>query len=55
MDDTPLSDTHLSQSLAVLRHYRTTLDTAAARAPIVAPELQATVVALPRAAHVATL
>jgi signal transduction histidine kinase len=46
MDDAPLPDTHLSQSLAVLLQSITTLETAAARAPAVAQELQNTVVAL---------
>ena len=46
MDDAPPPDVHLSQSLAVLRQCITTLDTAAARAPTVAPALQETVGAL---------
>jgi signal transduction histidine kinase len=69
MDDVQSPDTLLSQSLAVLRHCVPTLETAAARAPTVAVELQETVVALRgveqalhqhrdtlrRAAHFATL
>jgi signal transduction histidine kinase len=46
MDETPPLDAPLSQSLAVLRQCITTLDTAAVRAPTVAPELQDTVSAL---------
>jgi len=46
MDETRPPDAHLSQSLAVLRQCITTLDTAAARAPTVAQELQDTVNAL---------
>jgi signal transduction histidine kinase len=46
MDDTPSPDTLLNQSLAVLRHCVPTLETAAARAPTVAVELQDTVAAL---------
>jgi signal transduction histidine kinase len=69
MDDVQSPDTLLSQSLAVLRHCVPTLETAAARAPTVAVELQDTVAALRgveqalhqhrdalrRAAHFATL
>jgi signal transduction histidine kinase len=46
MDDAQSPDTLLSQSLAVLRHCVPTLETAAARAPTVAVELQDTVAAL---------
>jgi len=46
MADTPPPDVHLSQSLAVLRQCITTLDTAVARVPTVAQELQDTVTAL---------
>ena len=46
MDDTPPPDALLSQSLAVLRHCLPTLETAAARAPHVAAELQETLTAL---------
>ena len=69
MDDVQSPDTLLSQSVAVLRHCVPTLETAAARAPTVAVELQDTVAALRgveqalhqhrdalrRAAHFATL
>jgi signal transduction histidine kinase len=69
MDVAPSPDTLLNQSLAVLRHCVPTLETAAARAPHVAVELQDTVAALRgveralhqhrdalrRAAHFATL
>ena len=69
MDDTRSPDALLSQSLATLRHCVPTLETAAARAPHVAAELQDTVAALRgveralhahrdslrRAAHFATL
>jgi signal transduction histidine kinase len=46
MDNTPPSETPLSQSLAVLRQCMTTLETAAARAPNVAEVLREMVVAL---------
>jgi signal transduction histidine kinase len=46
MDDAPSPDALLSQSLAVLRQCVPTLETAAARAPTVAVELQDTVTAL---------
>ena len=46
MDDAPPPEALLSQSLAVLRHCIPTLETAAARAPTVAAELQDTVTAL---------
>jgi len=46
MDDAQSPETLLSQSLAVLRHCIPTLETAAARAPTVAAELQDTVTAL---------
>ena len=46
MDDAQPPEALLSQSLAVLRHCIPTLETAAARAPIVAAELQDTVTAL---------
>jgi signal transduction histidine kinase len=46
MDDAQPPDSLLSQSLAVLRHCIPTLETAAARAPTVAAELQDTVTAL---------
>jgi len=46
MDDAQPSEALLSQSLAVLRHCIPTLETAAARAPTVAAELQDTVTAL---------
>jgi signal transduction histidine kinase len=46
MDDAPPPEALLSQSLAVLRHCLPTLETAAARAPTVATELQDTVTAL---------
>ena len=46
MDDAPPPEALLSQSLAVLRHCIPTLETAAARAPTVATELQDTVTAL---------
>jgi signal transduction histidine kinase len=46
MDDAQPPDALLSQSLAVLRHCIPTLETAAARAPTVAAELQDTVTAL---------
>jgi signal transduction histidine kinase len=46
MDDAPSPDALLSQSLAVLRQCVPTLETAAARAPAVAVELQDTVTAL---------
>ena len=46
MDDTQPPEALLSQSLAVLRHCIPTLETAAARAPTVAAELQDTVTAL---------
>ena len=46
MADAPSPDALLSQSLAVLRHCIPTLETAAARAPTVAAELQDTVTAL---------
>jgi signal transduction histidine kinase len=46
MDDAQSPETLLSQSLAVLRHCIPTLETAAARAPHVAAEIQDTVAAL---------
>jgi signal transduction histidine kinase len=46
MDNAPPPEALLSQSLAVLRHCIPTLETAAARAPTVATELQDTVTAL---------
>jgi signal transduction histidine kinase len=46
MDDAPSPNIHLRQSLAVLRQCITTLDTAAAQAPTVAPALLETVGAL---------
>jgi signal transduction histidine kinase len=46
MDDAQPPEALLSQSLAVLRHCIPTLETAAARAPTVAAELQDTVTAL---------
>ena len=46
MDDAPPPEALLSQSLAVLRHCIPPLETAAARAPTVATELQDTVTAL---------
>ena len=46
MDDAQPPEALLSQSLAVLRHCIPTLETAAARAPTVAAELQDTVIAL---------